>query len=72
MRVRLSGAGAIALVVGMVLLVLVVLVVGPLLLLWALNTLFGFGFAFTLKNWFAMCILSGPFMYAGHDSSSSD
>jgi len=33
------------------------IIVGPLLTIWAINTLFGFGIAYTLKTWFATLIM---------------
>jgi hypothetical protein len=44
---------------GILILVLVVLAVvfGPLLLIWALNTLFGLGIAYTFLTWLAALIL---------------
>jgi len=33
------------------------LIFGPLISIWAVNTLFGTAIAFTLKNWFAMFLL---------------
>jgi hypothetical protein len=38
-----------------------VIAFGPLLTIWALNTLFGLGIAFTAKTWFAVVILGGLF-----------
>jgi hypothetical protein len=40
-----------------VLLVIVLIVVGPFLSIWALNTLFGLAIAYTLKTWAASLIL---------------
>ena len=44
-----------------VLLIAFVVVVAPLLLLWALNTLFEMEIPFTLKTWAAAMLLSAPF-----------
>ncbi len=54
-----NGLAALA-IVGVLLLV----VVGPILGIWALNTLFGFSIEFTVKNWFAMFIIAGIFSSA--------
>ena len=35
--------------------------VGPLLLLWSLNTLFGVGLAYSFLNWLAALVLIGLF-----------
>ena len=35
------------------------IVFGPLLAIWSLNTLFGLGIAYTLKTWFAALVLAG-------------
>lgn len=45
-----------------VFLFVVLLIVGPLLSIWALNTLFGLGIAYTLKTWAAAFILGGIVM----------
>lgn len=42
-----------------VLLVLALIIVGPLLTIWSLNTLFGLTIAYTLKTWFAAMVLGG-------------
>jgi hypothetical protein len=44
-----------------VLLVILIITLGPLLVLWSINTLFGLGIAYTFKNWVATLILSGVF-----------
>ena len=43
----------------LILLIVALVVCGPLLTIWALNTLFGFTIAYTLKTWFAALILGG-------------
>lgn len=48
----------VAIVLGIVVLVLVF---GPLVLIWALNTLFGLAIAYTLKTWLAALLLGGLF-----------
>jgi len=45
------------LVLPLVLLVLVIAVLSPLGLAWALNTLFGLGIAYTFKTWLAGLVL---------------
>jgi hypothetical protein len=37
------------------------IVVVPLALIWALNTLFALGIAYTMKTWLAMLLLSAVF-----------
>jgi hypothetical protein len=49
----------IAMIGGVVILVVVLVAIGPLLLIWSLNTLFGLGIAYTLKTWAAALILGG-------------
>jgi len=46
--------------------VIIALTIGPLMIIWALNTLFGFVIAYTFKTWLATLILAGVF----HHSSS--
>lgn len=42
---------------GIVMLVILAVVFGPILLIWALNTLFGLGIAYCLKTWAAAFVL---------------
>lgn len=44
-------------VVGVILFVILLVIVGPLLGIWALNTLFGLAIPFTVKTWFAAFFL---------------
>jgi hypothetical protein len=44
-------------------LILALIVIGPLLTIWSLNTLFATGIEYTLKNWAAMAVL-GMFLQA--------
>jgi len=44
-------------------LILALIVIGPLLTIWALNTLFATGIEYTLTNWAAVVIL-GMFLQA--------
>lgn len=39
---------------GLLVLIAVVLLIGPLISIWALNTLFGLGIAYTFWTWLAM------------------
>lgn len=39
-------------------LLVTVIVIGPLLTIWSLNTLFGLGIAYNVKTWFAAFVLS--------------
>ena len=41
----------------LILLALIIVIAGPLLVLWALNTLFGFGIEYTFWAWLAVVIL---------------
>lgn len=50
----LTGLGIIAVVV----LVVALVILGPLAAIWALNTLFGLGIAYTFWTWLAMLVLS--------------
>lgn len=43
----------------LVVLVVVLVVTAPIALIWALNTLFGLGIAYTVKTWAAALILGG-------------
>ena len=45
--------------IGIVVLVLLVIVFGPLGGIWAVNTLFGTDIPFTLKTWAAALVLTG-------------
>jgi hypothetical protein len=40
-------------------LVVALIIAGPLLLIWALNTLFGLGIAYNIWTWLAALILGG-------------
>ncbi len=40
-------------------LAIIAIALGPLALLWSLNTLFGLGIAYTLKTWVAALLLGG-------------
>jgi len=44
-------------------LILALIVIGPLLTIWALNTLFATGIEYNLKNWAAVVVL-GMFLQA--------
>lgn len=44
-------------------LVILMLILGPFLTIWAVNVLFGTAIPFTLKTWFASLILSGAVSY---------
>lgn len=50
-------------------LVILVILFGPLLAIWSLNTLFGIGIAYTLSTWFAALVLTG--LVGGTTISSS-
>lgn len=41
-------------IVALVLLIIVLVVTGPLITIWSLNTLFGLGIAYTFWTWLAM------------------
>ena len=44
------------------LLALVLIIIGPLAIIWALNTLFpALAIAYSIETWFAVCIVSGLF-----------
>jgi len=60
----LSELGIVGLVIGLV----VLGILWPLVLIWAVNTLFGFGIAYTFLNWLAAFILVLTF---GKSTSSS-
>ena len=45
----------------LILLVIALIAFGPLVLLWALNTLFGMGLAYSFLNWLAALVLIGLF-----------
>lgn len=53
------------------LLILAVLgiVVGPLITIWMLNTLFGTGIAYTFFTWLAAALLNATIAYAGSGKS---
>ena len=42
-----------------ILLIVTVIIIGPLALIWSLNTLFSLGINYTLWTWLAMLVLSG-------------
>jgi len=47
----------------LMILVLALIVIGPLLTIWSLNTLFATGIEYNIKNWAAMVVL-GMFLQA--------
>lgn len=51
--------GTQSLVLGGIILILLLIVIGPLLTIWALNTLFGLSIAYSTKTWFACLLLAG-------------
>jgi hypothetical protein len=57
------------LVSSVLLLVILGVIFGPFLIIWAVNTLFSLTIPFTLKTWFAVLILHGA--VSAHYSSKS-
>jgi hypothetical protein len=57
-------------IMGLVLLVVVLAIFGPFVTIWALNTLFGLGIAYTFWTWLAMVVL-GMFLNARIGQKSS-
>jgi hypothetical protein len=45
-------------VMGLVVLFCILVAIGPLLLIWASNVLFGMGIGYSLKTWAAMFVLT--------------
>lgn len=52
-----AGLGFVGLVIGIILLG----ILWPLVVIWAVNTLFSFGIAYTFWNWLAVLILTMTF-----------
>lgn len=48
-------------IVGLIALIVLLIIVGPFITIWALNTLFGLGIAYTFWTWLAVIIL-GAFL----------
>lgn len=48
-------------VVGLVIVIILLAIPGPLIVIWAVNTLFGLGIAYTFVNWLAVLILTMTF-----------
>ena len=48
--------------------IVAVIVIGPILMIWSLNTLFGLGIDYSLKTWFAALIVSAT-IQVGRSSS---
>lgn len=44
-----------------ILLAAILIVIGPILIIWSLNTLFGMGIPFTIWTWLAVVILGSVF-----------
>jgi len=44
---------------GIIFVVGLLMIISPLLIIWALNTLFGLGVAYTVSTWFATLVLAG-------------
>jgi hypothetical protein len=51
---NLTGLG----IISVVILVVALVILGPLAIIWALNTLFGLGIAYTFWTWLAVLVLS--------------
>jgi hypothetical protein len=51
--------------IGVIVLVVIGVVCGPIALIWSLNALFGLGIPFTFKTWLAACVLGGVVSGAG-------
>ena len=48
-------------IVGVLAIFAILITVGPLLILWSINTLFGLGIAYNVKTWAATLILASAF-----------
>jgi len=48
-------------IVGIILVVVALIVLGPLIVIWALNTLFGLGIAYTFWTWLATLVITSVF-----------
>ena len=48
-------------VVGLVIVIILLGILWPLVVIWAVNTLFGLGIAYTFVNWLAVLILTMTF-----------
>jgi hypothetical protein len=46
-------------IIAVLIIVLLLLVFGPILTIWSLNTLFGLAIPYTFKTWFAALFLAG-------------
>ena len=57
------------LALGFILLIFTLIIIGPILLIWSLNTLFGLSIPFTLKTWCASLILGGAVSKKGGNKS---
>lgn len=49
---------------GGIVIVVLLVILWPLVIVWALNTIFGLGIAYTFWTWLAMLILTGTFSRA--------
>jgi hypothetical protein len=58
------NASSLASIFFLVLLAGGLIVLAPLAMIWAVNTLFGTAIAFTFKTWLAAFLLSTPFGYS--------
>ena len=47
--------------IGLIALVIAIIIFAPLLVIWALNTLFNLGIAYNFWTWLAMAVLTGTF-----------
>lgn len=57
MDMDLDTSTAVWAIIGLILLIVALIAVGPLLTIWSLNTLFGLSIAYTFKTWIAALVL---------------
>ena len=61
-----------ATMIAILILIVALVALGPLLVIWALNTIFGLGIAYTFWNWLAMIVLMAVFGKNNMNVSKND
>jgi len=64
-NVALGGA-----VIGIILFLIGMMIFWPIIVIWAMNTLFGFSIAYTFTNWIASLVLCATVTASGRSPNS--
>lgn len=56
-----NTAALVGVIFGIIVVLIVAIIFGPIITIWALNTVFGLGIAYTFKTWLAVLFLTALF-----------